>query len=55
MAGLERHGDMVRVRLDGPLTAAADVTSAAVAELRLEPGTRVWAAVKATETHAYRR
>jgi molybdate transport system ATP-binding protein len=55
VAGLERHGDMVRVRLDGPLTAAADVTSAAVAELRLEPGARVWAAVKATETHAYRR
>jgi molybdate transport system ATP-binding protein len=53
VAGLERHGDMVRVRLDGPLTAAADVTSAAAAELGLVPGAQVWAAVKATETHAY--
>ncbi|HEX6872014.1 MAG TPA: ABC transporter ATP-binding protein [Micromonosporaceae bacterium] len=53
VAGLERHGDMVRVRLDGPLPAAADITSAAAADLGLAPGTPVWAAVKATETHAY--
>jgi molybdate transport system ATP-binding protein len=53
VAGLERHGDSVRVRLDGPLAAAADITTAAVAELGLAPGTAVWAAVKATETRAY--
>jgi len=51
--GLERHGDSVRVHLGGPLPAAADVTAAAVAELDLVPGRTVWAAVKATETHAY--
>ncbi|MEV0971177.1 ABC transporter ATP-binding protein [Microtetraspora glauca] len=51
--GVERHGDNVRVHLDGPITAFADVTPAAVAELDLTPGRRIWAAVKATETHGY--
>ncbi|WP_084955591.1 ABC transporter ATP-binding protein [Thermoactinospora rubra] len=51
--GIERHGDSVRVRLEGPLAAAADVTPAAVADLDLSPGQQVWASVKATETHAY--
>ena len=51
--GIERHGDNVRVHLSGPIAAAADITPAALAELDLTPGQRVWAAVKATETHAY--
>jgi molybdate transport system ATP-binding protein len=51
--GIERHGDNVRVHLDGPLAAVADITPAAVAELDLSPGQRIWASVKATETHAY--
>ncbi|MGH8893029.1 MAG: ABC transporter ATP-binding protein [Actinomycetes bacterium] len=51
--GLERQGDTVRVRLTGPLDAFADVTPLSVAELRLAPGVRVWAAVKATETAVY--
>lgn len=51
--GIERHGDSVRVHLEGALTAAADITPAALAELDLLPGQRVWASVKATETHAY--
>ncbi|WP_433238573.1 ABC transporter ATP-binding protein [Streptosporangium sp. CA-135522] len=51
--GVERHGDNVRIHLQGPIIASADVTPAAVAELDLTPGRRVWAAVKATETHAY--
>ncbi|MFC6079864.1 ABC transporter ATP-binding protein [Sphaerisporangium aureirubrum] len=51
--GIERHGDNVRVHLDGPLTAFADITPAAVADLDLTPGQHVWASVKATETHAY--
>jgi molybdate transport system ATP-binding protein len=50
---IERYGDNIRVHLDGPLPAAADITPTAAAELRLEPGQYVWAAVKATETHAY--
>ncbi|MFG1948628.1 ABC transporter ATP-binding protein [Nonomuraea sp. NPDC048826] len=51
--GIERHGDHVRVHLDGPVTAFADITPAALADLDLTPGQRIWASVKATETHAY--
>ncbi|KAB2342662.1 ABC transporter ATP-binding protein [Actinomadura rudentiformis] len=51
---IERQGDRVRVRLEGPpLAAAADVTPGAVAELGLVEGSVIWAAVKATETHVY--
>jgi molybdate transport system ATP-binding protein len=54
VVGVTRHGDNVRVRLTGgPGEASADVTPAAAAALRLSPGQRVWAAVKATETRAY--
>jgi molybdate transport system ATP-binding protein len=53
IAGIESHGDHVRVHLDSPLPTFADVTTAAVAELDLTPGQPIWAAVKATETHAY--
>ena len=53
IGGIEPYGDQVRVHLDGPVRAAADVTPAALAELRLTEGDAVWAAVKATETHAY--
>jgi molybdate transport system ATP-binding protein len=53
VAGLQPHGDHVRVRLTGPVETAADITPAAAAALRLEPGTSVWAAVKATETRSY--
>jgi molybdate transport system ATP-binding protein len=54
VVGVTRHGDNVRVRLGGgPGEASADVTPAAAAALRLEPGQQVWAAVKATETRAY--
>jgi molybdate transport system ATP-binding protein len=51
--GIERHGDNVRVHLDGPITAFADITPAALADLDLTPGQQIWASVKATETHAY--
>ncbi|MER7418383.1 ABC transporter ATP-binding protein [Micromonospora peucetia] len=53
VAGVQRHGDNLRVQLDGPIGVAADVTPAAAAQLRLAPGQRVWAAVKAAEAHAY--
>ncbi|MFG1704560.1 ABC transporter ATP-binding protein [Nonomuraea sp. M3C6] len=51
--GIERHGDNVRVHLDGPITAFVDITPAALADLDLTPGQHIWASVKATETHAY--
>ncbi len=53
VAGLEQRGDAVRVQLDGTPPVLADVTAASVAELRLAPGTPVWAAVKATEVRTY--
>ncbi|MEU4881515.1 ABC transporter ATP-binding protein [Streptomyces althioticus] len=53
VAGLESHGDQIRVELTGELALAADLTAVAVAELGLHPGAAVWAAVKATQTHAY--
>jgi molybdate transport system ATP-binding protein len=53
VAGIQRHGDNLRVQLTGPITAAADITPAAAAYLRLVPGQTVWAAVKATETRGY--
>jgi molybdate transport system ATP-binding protein len=53
IAGVHRHGDYLRIQLAGPVGAVADVTPSAAAQLRLEPGRRVWAAVKASETRAY--
>ncbi|WP_034594017.1 ABC transporter ATP-binding protein [Hamadaea tsunoensis] len=53
VSGIQRHGDNLRVQLDGPVKAAADITPAAAAALRLEAGQAVWAAVKATETRTY--
>jgi molybdate transport system ATP-binding protein len=53
VSGVHRHGDNLRVQLDGPIKAAADVTPAAAAQLRLEPGRRVWATVKASEIRTY--
>lgn len=53
VAGLETHGDQIRAELTGELPLAADLTTVAAAELDLHPGAPVWAAVKATQTHAY--
>lgn len=53
ISGVHRHGDYLRIQLSGPVSAVADVTPAAAAQLHLEPGQMVWAAVKASETRAY--
>jgi molybdate transport system ATP-binding protein len=50
---IERHGDLVRITVDGSVPILADVTPLAVADLELAPGTSVWASVKATEVTAY--
>jgi molybdate transport system ATP-binding protein len=50
---IEASGDRVRVRLVGSPSIVAEVTPAAVAELRLDRGRSVWAAVKASELAAY--
>jgi molybdate transport system ATP-binding protein len=51
--GLELLRDRVRVDIEGPPDTIADVTPAAVAELGLAPGARVWLTVKATELTVY--
>ncbi|MFD0584696.1 ABC transporter ATP-binding protein [Dactylosporangium darangshiense] len=53
IAGIQRHGDNLRIQLTGALSVAADVTPAAAAHLQLTPGREVWVAVKAAETRAY--
>jgi molybdate transport system ATP-binding protein len=53
VGGLEQHADTVRVQVLGVPPVLADVTTAAVADLDLTAGSRVWASVKATETHTY--
>lgn len=53
VTGLEQRAETVRVRLDGPPAVLADVTPAAVADLRLHVGQETWAAVKATEVRTY--
>jgi molybdate transport system ATP-binding protein len=53
VTGLDLHGDQVRADLAGPLPLAADLTQTAAAELDLSPGVRVWASVKAAQTHGY--
>jgi molybdate transport system ATP-binding protein len=50
---LELLTDRVRLAVSGAPPALVDVTPAAVAELGLAPGSRVWLAVKATEVIAY--
>ena len=53
VAAIEQHAHTTRVRLDGAPTVLADITTATLADLRLQPGDTLWAAVKATETHTY--
>jgi molybdate transport system ATP-binding protein len=53
---VELVGQTARVRLaagDSATPLLAEVTAGSVASLRLEPGTEVWAGVKATEVTAY--
>jgi len=53
VAALELLADRVRVQVDASPSAIVDISAAAVADLALRPGTRVWLSGKATETEAY--
>ncbi|MCP2167543.1 ABC transporter ATP-binding protein [Goodfellowiella coeruleoviolacea] len=53
LTGLEQHAHTTRLRLHGRPPVLADITTAAVADLRLHAGDALWAAVKATEIRAY--
>ena len=50
---IDLHGERVRVRVKSPVPLVAEVTPAAVRELRLHTGGAVWVAFKATEVSVY--
>jgi molybdate transport system ATP-binding protein len=51
--GVELFGDRARVRIDGQIPLVAEVTPAALAELRLGEGGEVWLSFKATDVGIY--
>lgn len=53
LASLEAMGDRVRVSIEGPPTLLADVTTQAVAEMRLTAGDHIWVSLKATDINTY--
>jgi molybdate transport system ATP-binding protein len=53
IAALDVEGSRVRISCAGAIAIVAEVTPAAVAELRLERGAEVWVSVKATEIAVY--
>ncbi|MBT0772131.1 ABC transporter ATP-binding protein [Kineosporia sp. J2-2] len=53
VAGVELLTDRVRVAVTGLPDALVDVTTAALADLRLTPGQQVWLSAKANEVTAY--
>jgi molybdate transport system ATP-binding protein len=55
VVGLTLLADRIRLDVKGTPSALVDVTPAAVAELSLEPGSRVWVALKATDLEVYPR
>ena len=55
ITGLTLLADRVRLDLEGQPSALVDVTPAAVAELSLQPGSRVWLTTKATDLEVYPR
>ncbi len=53
VTSLEPFGDRVRVTVGSTPSIHADITTAALADLCLGPGTPVWAAIKATDLDVY--
>jgi molybdate transport system ATP-binding protein len=53
LAGMETLGDRVRAYVDSTPPVIADITAAAVAELRLIPGDQLWISIKATDLECY--
>lgn len=53
LTSLEAIGDRVRVTVAGTPTLLADVTTQAVADLRLAAGDQVWVSLKATDIDTY--
>ena len=52
-SGIELYGDRARVRVEGQVPMVAEVTPAALAELKLGEGSEVWLSFKATDVGVY--
>lgn len=52
---IDLTGQTARVRLVGPLDLVSDITVDSLTSMRLRPGSRVWATVKANEVTTYAR
>lgn len=53
VASVELVGQTARVSCTGAVDLVAEITAGSLAALRLQPGTTVWASVKASEIRAY--
>jgi molybdate transport system ATP-binding protein len=53
VSGIEVLGGRVRVRVEGEVPLVAEVTPAAISELKVEEGGEVWVSFKATEVGVY--
>jgi molybdate transport system ATP-binding protein len=53
VAELDVEGGQARVRVEGPISLVAEITTAAVTDLGLLEGERVWTSVKASEISVY--
>ena len=53
ISDIDLLGDRARVHLDGPLPLTAEITAAALTQLALRPGDRIYAAAKATDIECY--
>jgi molybdate transport system ATP-binding protein len=51
VAGVDASGERVRVEVRGAPPVVAEITPAALADLRLATGDDVWVSVKATDVH----
>jgi len=51
--GVELYGDRARVRIEGQIPLVAEVTPAALIELKLGEGGEVWLSFKATDVGIY--
>ncbi len=55
VADIDQQHDRVRVRLQGAVPLVAEITPAALTSMGFQPGSELWAAVKATEITTYPR
>jgi molybdate transport system ATP-binding protein len=53
VSGIELLGGRVRVRIEGEVPLVAEVTPAAISDLKVEEGGEVWVSFKSTDVGVY--